>query len=329
MRWISPGRLVVVMLAVLVVSVQPLMPGRADAARVSEREFGNAAGSRQYFLHVPPGDPAGKPLMIYLHGCTDPWAQLADTGFSLTEIADELGFVLAYPIQPESASERYCWNWFDPANQQRGQGEPSIIADLASSLAAEFGLDRSRVYVGGYSAGGAMSTVMAATYPDLFAAIAPMAGAPYGLNPNTFGADLSGVSIIEAMGPRARPIPAFFLQDLADQTSLYPIGRTNLLQWLAANRRAGAPDLPETPTAITATATPVPTTVEHYRTATRELAQFHTPIGPDHIGGGLLMQSRHGLPLQRAMMNFLLAHHIPPTHHPQPHPVRGCVARAR
>ncbi|WP_433661632.1 extracellular catalytic domain type 1 short-chain-length polyhydroxyalkanoate depolymerase [Nocardia sp. CA-128927] len=308
MRGIPRGRLTIVVLALVALSMPFLLaaPSSAQTTPV-ERTFANAAGARDYYLHVPPGDPTGKPLMIYLHGCTDPQRQLADTGFSLTRIADELGFVLAYPIQTEAANERYCWNWFDPANQPRGQGESSIIADLTTALIGEFGLDRSRVYVGGYSAGGAMSTVLAAAYPDLYAAIAPMAGGPYQLDPQTFSADLSGASIVAAMGPRARPVPGFFLQDLADQTSLYPIGRANLTQWLGAYRLAGAAAVPG---AVTVTTDPVPTTVERYDAGSCALAEFRTPIGPDHIGGGLLMQSERGIELQRALMNFLLAHRL-------------------
>ncbi len=308
---ISPGRLAApVALAVLVSGLGALSGPEAHASEVTQRSYTNAAGTRDYYLHVPPGDLAGKPLMIYLHGCTDPEAQLAGNGFALTRVADELGFVLAYPIQTRAANERHCWNWFDPANQQRETGEPSIVAGITTTLIEEFGLDRDRVYVGGYSAGGGMSTVMAATYPDLYAAIAPMAAGPYGINPQPPYTDITGAGIVEAMGPHARPVPAFFLQDLADQTSLYPIGRANILQWLGADRRAGIRTLADTPTAVTTTADPVPATIEHYSSQGCELAQFVTPIGPDHIGGGLLMQSTSGLALQRRMMEFLLAHRL-------------------
>ncbi|PXX66702.1 poly(hydroxyalkanoate) depolymerase family esterase [Nocardia tenerifensis] len=306
------GRLRSLMLALSALCAQILLTATpsAHATPVVERVFSNAVGARDYYLHVPPGDPTGKPLMVYLHGCTDPQRQLADTGFALTRLADELGFVLAYPIQTGAANERFCWNWFDPANQPRGQGESSIIADLTTALIDEFGLDRARVYVGGYSAGGAMSTVLAAAYPDLYAAIAPMAGGPYQLDPQIFRADLSGASIVSAMGARARPVPGFFLQDLADQTSLYPIGRANLAQWLGAYRLAGEAATPSVPTAVTVNTDPVPTTVERYDTGSCALAEFHTPLGPDHIGGGLLMQSARGFALQHTMMNFLLAHRI-------------------
>ncbi|MEV0297277.1 PHB depolymerase family esterase [Nocardia sp. NPDC050710] len=310
-RVISRNRLAAMVAVLLMASGLTALGGpRAHAADITQRGYTNAAGTRSYYLHVPPGDTAGKPLMIYLHGCTDPEAQLADNRFSLTRIADELGFVLAYPIQTGEANERWCWNWFDPADQEREAGEPSIIAGITETLIEEFGIDRARVYVGGYSAGGGMSTVMAATYPDLYAAIAPMAGGPHGMSLRPLGVDLTGATIVASMGSRARPVPAFFLQDLADQTSLYPIGRANILQWLGADRRAGNLILADTPTTVTTTADPVPSTIEHYTGSGCELAQFVTPIGPDHIGGGQLMQSPSGLALQRRMMDFLLTHRL-------------------
>ncbi|MBF6215285.1 PHB depolymerase family esterase [Nocardia puris] len=303
----------VVVLTLLVGALALLGAPHAGAAEVERRTYSGATGARDYYLHVPAGPTAGKPLMIYLHGCTEPERQLAGTGFALTRLADELGFVLAYPLQDRAANERWCWNWYDTAHQRRGDGEAALIAGLTTALAEEFGLDRSRVYVGGYSAGGGMSTVLGAGYPDLYAAIAPMAGGPYAPSTRPMLADLTGASIVDAMGERARPMPALFLQDLADQTSVYPLGRANLAQWLAAGRRAGLP-VANTPSAVTTRTDPVPTTVEHYRVGDCEIARFLTPVGPDHIAGGLMMQSEWGLPMQREMMDFLLSHRLAPGH---------------
>ncbi|MFI7004861.1 alpha/beta hydrolase family esterase [Nocardia sp. NPDC050175] len=288
-----------------------LLSGAPGAqAQIDKRCFTNGAGTRCYYLHLPPGDAAGKPLMVYLHGCDDPIDHPEPTGFSLTTVADEMGFVLAYPLQDPAANKQLCWNWDKAGNQQRGQGEPSIIAGITTALIDEFQLDRSRVYLGGYSAGGAMTTNLGATYPDLYAAIAPMAGAPYLSKPE-------GEVIIDAMGPRVRPMPTYFLQTLFDEISTIVIGRANLAQWRAADNLADPGSMPTLPTEVqvldVGQGIPNPVTVEHYASPRGcELAQFTTPLLAEHAIGAWLMQQDHGIEMQRNLMRFLLAHRMPP-----------------
>lgn len=290
-----------------------LLAGAPGArAQLDKRCFTNGAGTRCYYLHLPPGATAGKPLMVYLHGCDDPIAHPQPSGFSLRRVADEMDFVLAYPIQDRASNKGLCWNWDKAGHQKRGEGEPSIIAGLTVALADEFELDRSRVYLGGYSAGGAMTTNLGATYPDLYAAIAPMAGAPYLTR-------LEAGPIIDAMGPRARPMPAFFLQTLFDEISNIVIGRTNLAQWLAADNLADPGSAPAVPADVQVLAVgpglPILLTVEHYASPRGcELAQFTLPVLAEHAIGAGFVQQAHGLEIQRNLMRFLLAHRMPAPH---------------
>ena len=280
----------------------------ADPGTMTERSYTNAAGTRTYFLYVPPGGAAGRPLMVWLHGCGGPLTM--EAGHALAKVAEEQDFALAYPVQDPAANAGQCWNWFLDADIHRGQGEASIIAGITTSLIDELGTDRSRVYVGGYSAGGAMTTVMGAAYPDLYAAISPQAGAPYDFD--------TGQKAYAEMGSRARPVPGWFLQGATDEISNYGVGRVNLLQWLSTDDLAddGAADdsvsrQPSStePKVFQTAFGPLPATVEHYTRGDCELAQFVT-TPHEHLANGFLVSEDQGLELQRAMMQFLLAHRL-------------------
>ncbi|WP_063041901.1 extracellular catalytic domain type 1 short-chain-length polyhydroxyalkanoate depolymerase [Nocardia pseudovaccinii] len=309
---IAALRLCAVVGAILIATTCLLLGASRAQAMADKRCYTNAAGTRCYYLHVPPGSSVGRPLMVYLHGCNDPLTEAQPRGFSLTRVADEMGFVLAYPIQDQAANKDSCWNWDKAEDRERGRGEPSIIAGITTTLIDEFQLDRSRVYLGGYSAGGAMTTNLGANYPDLYAAIAPMAGAPY-------RSELGGQVIIDAMAARARPMPTYFLQTLFDEISNYVIGRTNLAQWREADNLADPGSMPTLPTRQEVLAAgpglPIPLTVEHYQSPRGcELAQFTTPLLAEHAIGARVVQDDGGIEVQRNLMRFLLAHRMTAPH---------------
>lgn len=134
---------------------------------------------RSYKLSVPQGDREGRiALIVMLHGCMQGRDDFA-VGTRMNEIAERDNFLVLYPAQSVYAHGLGCWNWQDPHHQEKGKGEPSIIAGMTQAVAEDYEIDPGRVYVAGMSAGGAMAGVMGETYPDIYSAVGVHSGLGY------------------------------------------------------------------------------------------------------------------------------------------------------
>ncbi len=145
--------------------------------------FGANPGNLRMFAYAPEHLPPNAPLVIALHGCTQT-AEDYDRGTGWSLLADRLGFAVVYPQQQPANNPKTCFSWFLPGDMARGHGEALSIKQMIDHAIATFAADRGNVFVTGLSAGGAMASVMLATYPEVFAGGAIIAGLPYGCASN-------------------------------------------------------------------------------------------------------------------------------------------------
>lgn len=212
-----------------------------DAQSSFERySYTNHAGTRTYKVFVPStyaGAPL--PLIVELHGCSSNADEEARWS-RFNTLAETFKVLVAYPEQDPNANGSKCWNWFLPDHQSRDAGEPSLIAGITREVMGRWNVDARHVYIGGISAGGAMSDIMAVTYPDLYAAAMVYAGCEYKGESCTgavaaLPAETSGQMAYQAMGAYARVVPVLVIQGDTDELVPYPNAELIVQQFLASD----------------------------------------------------------------------------------------------
>ena len=231
--------------------------------------YNDPVGKRTYFVYTPESYQVGTavPLFVMLHGCGQTTLDFA-TGTSMNVLAEEYGFIVVYPQQTSAYNQGLCWNWFLPAHQSRGRGEPASIVGIIQDIqnnTAHWTIDSRRIYVAGLSAGAAMSVILGATYPDVFAAIGIHSGVEYQAATNLNkgltvmrrgGPDprQQGLAAYTAMSDLARIVPTIVFHGTKD-TTIAPVNGDQLMQqWMETDRLASndtyAPDFTR-PTSVT------------------------------------------------------------------------------
>ena len=220
-------------------------------------DFGTNPGALRMFTHLPSGLADQSALVVILHGCAQTAASY-DHGAGWSTLADRYGFALLLPEQQRANNPNGCFNWFQPGDTQRGQGEALSIRQMVDKMALDHGIDRSRVYVTGLSAGGAMASVMLATYPDVFAGGAIIAGLPYGAATNVqeafesmFQSPARPASVwgdlVRRASPHQGPWPRVSVWHGGMDTTVVPPNAAEIVkQWTDVHGLSATPTLQET-----------------------------------------------------------------------------------
>lgn len=233
-----------------------------------------ADGTRQpYQVHLPPqyDGRVELPVVMAIHGCGmtgSGWNSMKGAT-QFDTLADREGFIVVYPTQRPFESLINCWNSADPRNQQRGAGEPALLAGVARDVVDTYDADPARVHVAGASSGAGTAVILAATYPDVFATATSVAGGEYGLNqvdpddPDATPATATARQAWAQMADRERHVPLLVVQGGRDEVVPTIVGERLVEQWTHVHDLVDD-GLLNGSLALTATTTPVPVAGDRY-----------------------------------------------------------------
>lgn len=215
----------------------------------SEIRYSGLLGQYRSLVYVPATVRADQPapLVVVLHGANTTAEQQRDANL-FDPVADRERFIVMYPDHETDGSlglhPLQSWRFWDPLEMQRGVGDAQAIAELTRQAMAEWNVDPERVYVVGMSAGGWMTSIMGATYPDLYAAIGVAEGGGYGigiaglgqpLGPSLIRPEVLALAAYQAMGTHARIVPVIHFQGDKDAAATPALGENAVQQWLMTN----------------------------------------------------------------------------------------------
>jgi poly(hydroxyalkanoate) depolymerase family esterase len=223
--------------------------------------FGSNPAGLKMYEYVPSTLGSAPGVLVVLHGCTQTAADIAKTGWNA--LADRYGFVVVYPEQNTSNNPIRCFNWGgvygNLSTLARGKGENESVKEMVDRATRDHAADPKRVFVAGFSAGGGLAAEMAATWPDVFAAGATLAGLPYRCNSSfieSFTCMKPGIDKTPAQWAElarqgapnvSGPFPRMSIWQGASDTVVAPKNRLELIdQWTGVHGVSATPTATET-----------------------------------------------------------------------------------
>jgi len=228
-----------------------LRPG-SHSPIVETTDFGSNPGGLRMFSFAPDNLQPAPGLVIVLHGCGQD-AAAYDLGAGWSTLAKHFGFALLMPQQQSFNNANGCFNWFNPEDSARDSGEACSIRQMIARAVDDIGIDRHRIFITGLSAGGAMTSVMLATYPEIFAGGAIIAGLPFGVATNVREA-LSGMfvspsrpaselgDLVRNASNHSGPWPKLSVWHGSADRTVHPANANEIVkQWLDVHQLPSAP----------------------------------------------------------------------------------------
>lgn len=155
-----------------------LIMSTAQGQLTSIPNFGSNPGNLSMYIHTPGNMPTEAPLVLVMHGCTQTASSYSNES-DWNSLADTYKFYVIHAQQKSANNSSECFNWFENGDINRGYGEAASMKNMTDYMKNNYSIDDGRVFATGFSGGGAMTTVMLATYPDIFSGGAVMSGLPY------------------------------------------------------------------------------------------------------------------------------------------------------
>lgn len=228
----------------------------------AEIYYSNAFGSYRSLVYIPSSITKDEPppLVVVLHGAnTTAEQQRAANLFD--PVAKRDGFVVMYPDHETNSllgpHPLQSWRMYDIVETQRGMGDADAIAKLTQQVIQDWNIDPERVYIVGMSAGGWMTSIMGAAYPDIYAAIGIVEAGAYAmgtaliglfqpLGPTLVPPEVPALAAYLTMGPYARVVPMINFQGDKDLAATPASGAQAVKQWLMTNNLtvSGSPYAP-------------------------------------------------------------------------------------